>query len=383
MARNSNSELDPAKLREMIKSTPIHIGGGSDTKNISIVDIMNSSDTLEEIQTRLLSHTQNTSTILDAIKIAKRYDDKLDEAKILTDITKSYNDEHRTRLTPLQISHKSYGAEIRIETFNDVLSENSPTLKALMILNSQGGHSSSTRRAYNIEQAAEAADILGKQDKLHGAIATFNESLQIEPSRDDIKQAFDTALEEHEYSLSRRDEMRFNIALNGSGPIEGSLRDHIAPMLSDAITDKEGLLDKICSNVDEIISIQEEALITTGSSKYITVQRNFLEEAEIPVFSELTISEELAKRNDVSRETIRIIDRTHDLRTTRDHDRQYMRHTESSRAKIREKFDLSEADAPKVVDRMRERFTKPIADRDYMNPTISSLAKRKNVTPER
>jgi hypothetical protein len=60
-----------------------------------------------------------------------------------------------------------------------------------------------------------------------------------------------------------------------------------------------------------------------------------------------------------------------------------MSHTESSRAKIREKVDLTKSDLPKVVDRMRARFTKPIEDKHYMKPTISSLAKRKNIIPER
>jgi hypothetical protein len=310
MEMNSNSKIDPAELREMIKSTPIHIGEGSDTKNTPVVDIMNSSATLEELQTRLLSQTQNTSTILDAIKIAKRFDHELDEAKILSDITKSYNDEHGTRLTPQQISNKSYGAEIRIETFNDILSENSPTLKALMILNSQGGYSSSTRKAYSLKEAFEAADIFHKQDVLHRAIDTFNESLSIKPSEDDIKQAFDFGVAKLKLTINSKDQQRLAINLQRIST-EDNLRDNIERILPKTITDKKGLLDEICNKLDKIVS--EEVLKTKKSIKYNAVQSEFLEEAEIPVFSDLTISEELAKRNDVSRETIRIIDRTHDL----------------------------------------------------------------------
>jgi hypothetical protein len=64
-------------------------------------------------------------------------------------------------------------------------------------------------------------------------------------------------------------------------------------------------------------------------------------------------------------------------------DQDYMRHTESSKAKIKERYDPSYDVAHSMRTRWKGKVTQPIKDQDYMRHTISSAAKRKDRDKDR
>jgi len=289
---NASSKLDEKKLRMVLESTPMYIGPDAITQNDPIVRAVANASDIPNLQNILLENTRNTSSIAYAIHIAQRYDRELDFDRVLNDITDLYNEKHSTELTPNQIASKQYEAGITAQEFYGVINKHSKNLEALGILNAQGGLRLFSYDKITIDEAINAAQLLGKEDifikvleEYNAGVDSHNESIRVNPDDENIvRQAIRQVLH-HDHNITEGRLYKFAGSVTS---IDGI--DRFQKFLSPHGLELDEFKDQVRQARDAIVINEEQAQRQEYASEYDQIQFEFLSRADLVRFNHCTVS---------------------------------------------------------------------------------------------